>query len=172
MAVNATRGTRPGWCLAFAILTFALIASDLTQAQSDSSHQNHWLREILLNAPPKLPLSFAYGRQSSDTLLKSWPETSETRINGERTEHSLVWTDPKTGLQLRVTAVEFAGSPVVEWTAHFKNGGKADTPILEDVQPLDLSVAVAGQGIPTIRYARGVGGMDAYSLQKRRLNQL
>jgi alpha-galactosidase len=172
MAVNARRSTRSCWGLAFAILAFALIASDPTLAQSDGSHQNRWLQEILLNAPPKLPLSFAYGRQSSDTLLKNWPETSETRINGERTEHSLVWTDPKTGLQLRVTAVEFAGSPVVEWTAHFKNGGKADTPILEEVQPLDLSVAVAGQGIPSILYSRGVGGMDTYSLQKKRLNQL
>ena len=174
LPMNAVRRTRRGWRLVFAVLAFALIATDLTtlQAQSDPSHQNQWLQKVLLNASSKLPLSFAYGRQSSDTLLKSWPKTTGTKLDGERTEHVVTWTDPKTGLQLRVAAVEFSHSPVVEWTAFFKNSGTTDTPILEDVQPLDMSVKVASNGIPTILYSRGVGGMDTYSLLKKRLNQL
>ena len=62
--------------------------------------------------------------------------------------------------------MEYANSTVVEWTGYFKNGGTADTPILEDVQPLDMSVPVAGSGIPTILYSRGVGGMDTYPYRR------
>lgn len=156
------------------LLVFVLTTANVAAAQvkADNSHQNQWLQRILLNAPSKLPFSFAYGRQSSDALLKAWSKKTETKADGERTEHVVVWTDPKTGLQVRLAAVEFANSTVVEWTGYFKNGGTADTPILEDVQPLDMSVPVAGSGIPTILYSRGVGGMDTYSLQKKRLNQL
>jgi hypothetical protein len=71
-----------------------------------------------------------------------------------------------------MTAVGYPDSPVIEWTLHFKNDGKADTPILEEVQALDLSTPVAGNGVPVILYSRGAGGMDTYSLQKKRLNQL
>jgi len=39
---------------------------------------------------------------------------------------------------------------VVEWTAYFRNDGKADAPILEYVQALDVSFPVAGEGVPTI----------------------
>ena len=84
----------------------------------------------------------------------------------------VMWTDPKTGLQVRVQALEFADSPVVEWTAYFKNEGKVDAPILEYVQALDVSFPVTGEGIPTILYSKGCGVMDTYALQKKPLNQL
>jgi len=57
-------------------------------------------------------------------------------------------------------------------TVYFKNDGKADTPILEDVQAIDMSVPVVGNGMPTLLYSRGAVGMDTYSLQRRSLNQL
>jgi alpha-galactosidase len=132
-----------------------------------------WLQEHLLNSKSQLPFSFVYGRQSSEALLKAWPEKTALRqLDAGRTEHTLVWSDPKTGLQVRLTAVEFAGSPVVEWTEYFRNEGKVDTPILEDVQPLDLSLPLNGSGIPMILYSNGCGGMDTYALHKYPLNQL
>src|SRR6202158_4026962 len=51
-------------------------------------------------------------------------------------------------------------------------GGIQKAPVLEDVQPLDTSIPLAGSGIPTILYSKGGGGMDAYALQKKPLNQL
>ena len=99
-------------------------------------------------------------------------EDGYRQLDGGRTEHTFVWTDPKTGLQVRLTAVDYAGSHVVEWTEYFKNDGKVDTPILEDVQPLDISVPLTGSGIPMILYSNGCGGMDTYALQKHPLNQL
>jgi alpha-galactosidase len=60
----------------------------------------------------------------------------------------------------------------MDWTMYFTNDGKIDTPILEDIQPLDTSVPLTGNGVPTILYSKGCGGMDTYALQKKPLNQL
>jgi alpha-galactosidase len=163
--------------LAFAIFAFGLssnyvTAADFTQS-GDTRRDHEWLKEHLLNDNAQLPFSFAYDRQGSSALLKAWPKKVETKqlVDG-RTEHVVTWTDPKTGLQFRVDALEFANSPVVEWTAYFKNDGKVDAPVLEYVQALDTSFEVTGKGIPTILYSKGCGVMDTYALQKKSLNQL
>jgi alpha-galactosidase len=159
------------------VLLLGLIAHNAKAAQAvnpdNGGQSTPWLQEHLLNSNSQLPFSFVYGRQSSQALLKVWPEKTATqKLDGRRTEHTLVWTDPKTGLQVRLTAVDYAGSRIVEWTEYFKNEGKVDTPILEDVQPLDTSVPITGNGIPLILYSNGCGGMDTYALQKHPLNQL
>ena len=163
--------------LALAILAFGVrpnyvMATNLNQP-ADKHQDNQWLKEHLLNDNAELPFSFAYDRQGSSALLKAWPKKIETKqLDGDRTEHIVSWTDPKTGLQVRLSALEFADSPVVEWTAYFKNESKVDAPILEYVQALDTSFTVTGKGIPTILYSKGCGVMDTYALQKKSLNQL
>ena len=163
--------------LALAILAFGLrpnyvMATNLNQP-ADKHQDNQWLKKHLLNDNAELPFSFAYDRQGSSALLKAWPKKIETKqLDGDRTEHIVSWTDLKTGLQVRLSALEFAGSPVVEWTAYFKNESKVDAPILEYVQALDTSFTVTGKGIPTILYSKGCGVMDTYALQKKSLNQL
>src|SRR5581483_10819329 len=114
------------------------------------------------------------GRQESSSLITDWKKSADTatQLDRDRTQHNLLWTDLKTGLQVRISAIEFADSPVVEWTMFFKNNGSADTPILEEVNPLSFSFVVSGSGIPTILYSKGCGDMDPYSLQKKPLNQL
>jgi alpha-galactosidase len=160
--------------LGLIVITIANRAEAAASSKPDSLHQdNQWLKEHLLSDSAQPPFSFAYDRQGSGALLKAWPKKIETKqLDDIRTEHSVIWTDPKTGLQVRLEALEFANSPVVEWTAYFKNEGKADAPILEYVQALDVSFSVAGPGIPTILYSKGCGVMDTYSLQKKSLNQL
>ena len=158
------------------VLSFCLSANYAAAAglgMGDTHTPNQWLNEHLLSDTAQPPISFAYDRQGSSELLKAWPKKVETRqLEGGRTEHTVRWTDPKTGLQVRIKALEFANSPVVEWTAYFKNEGKDDAPILEYVQALDVSFHVAGEGIPTILYSKGCGVMDTYALQKKPLNQL
>jgi alpha-galactosidase len=164
------------WAISLALLGFWLLTNCATASASDKQGdprpRNQWLNEHLLSEAAQPPFSFAYDRQGSSVLLKSWPRETETRLDGGHTEHIVQWTDPKTGLQVRVKALEFANSPIVEWTIYFKNGGKIDAPILEYVQALDVSFAVAGEGIPTILYSKGCGVMDSYALQKKPLNQL
>ena len=173
-APNRATGRRTAEWLAVAFLGFIAHNAKAGQVVTPSAGQNNpWLQEHLLNSKSQLPFSFVYGRQSSEALLKAWSETAVMRqLDAGRTEHTLVWTDQKTGLHVRLTAVEYAGSPVVEWTEYFRNDGKLDTPILEDVQPLDLSLPLTGSGIPMILYSNGCGGMDTYALHKYPLNQL
>jgi alpha-galactosidase len=138
-----------------------------------AAESNRWLQEHFLKANSKPPLSFIYGTESSEALLKTWTRKLESRaLDSARTEYSITWTDPKTALTVRVAVVEFANSSVVEWVTYFTNGGQADSPILEDVLPLSTSIAVEASRVPTVLYSRGTGGMDTYSLQKRTLNQL
>ena len=161
-----------GFGFAFALMATCTEAAALDQAH-DARPDNHWLKEHLLDDKAQLPVSFVYDRESSGTLLKTWPKKVETKdLDNIRTEHIVRWTDPKSALQVRIEALEFANSPVVEWTAYFKNDGKAEAPILEYVQALDVSFAVAGEGIPTILYSKGCGVMDTYALVKKTLNQL
>ena len=140
----------------------------------DSAQEiNSWVQEHLLNPEARPPFSFVYGRHASESLLKEWPRNTATKqLDSNRTEHTVVWTDPKTHLRLQLSTLVYADSHVVEWNIHFTNDGKVDTPVLEDIQALDISVPVTGQRIPTINYSRGCGGMDTYALRKQPLNQL
>ncbi len=141
--------------------------------QDKANDPNPWLSEHLLSETSQPPFSFAYDRQTSKSLLKVWPKKIETRrLDAGRTEYIVLWTDPKTNLQVRVEALQFADSHVVEWTTYFKNSSNVDSPILEYVQALDVSFPVVGEDIPTILYSKGCGVMDTYALQKRPLNQL
>ena len=83
-----------------------------------------------------LPFSFVYGGTSSKSLLPSWNRKDETRVlDAQRLQRTAVWTDAKTGLEVRCTSVEYRDFPVAEWTIRFRNGGQSDTPILQDILP-------------------------------------
>jgi len=168
-----TAGLAFTWVIVCFVLTTKCVAAGGMEKVGDAHAGKQWIHEHLLDDKIQLPFSFVYDRQGSGVLLNAWPKKSETaQLDGGRTEYTVRWTDAKTGLQVWVKALEFANSPVVEWTAYFKNGGHADAPILEYVQALDFSFPVAGQGIPTILYSKGCGVMDTYALQKKPLNQL
>ena len=93
------------------------------------------------------PISFVYDRQSSDVLLGLWvKKTGRKKLDSARTQHTLTWTDPRTGLEVRCVAVEYNDFPVAEWTAFFKNTGQTDTPILENLQALDAQLERGAEG--------------------------
>jgi alpha-galactosidase len=90
-----------------------------------------------------VPFSFVYDGKPSSELLKEWKlERTSQELGTDKltTEHTLVWTDPRTSLQLRCRAIEYHDFPTVEWTLHFKNTGTEPTPIIENIQALDMDV--------------------------------
>jgi alpha-galactosidase len=100
--------------------------------------------------------SFTYGGQPSSRLLPAWKvERASRAIDGNRTEHAIAYTDPQTGLAVRCRAVEYRDFPTVEWTVRFKNGGAAPTPILQDIQALDLRFARGHYGEFLLHHAVG-----------------
>ena len=93
------------------------------------------------------PFSFTYDGRPSAELLKTWDlKREKTNLDDQRTQHTLTYTDPKTGLVLRCIGVEYHDFPTVEWTLYLKNTGTVDTPILADIQALDERFERSAQG--------------------------
>jgi alpha-galactosidase len=84
-----------------------------------------------------LPFSFKYDGKDASTFLSTWQKSEEpaTPSEGGQTHH-YVFTDPATKLKVTADVRTFTDFAAVDWVLHFTNSGSADTPILEDVQPL------------------------------------
>jgi alpha-galactosidase len=97
--------------------------------------------------PQTPPFSFVYGGKSSSELLKTW-EVARTsqEIDSQRVQHTITYRDPATHLVLRCIGVEYRDFPTVEWTLYFKNAGQDETPILENIQALDMRFTRVGYG--------------------------
>jgi len=149
----------------------------------EMQRKDRWVKERLLEvkprpaqtgagpAPSRLPFAFVYAGRPSDDLLSVWPRKADTKnLDQRRTRHTLTWTDPQTGLEVRCVAVEYSDFPVVEWTVYLRNAGKEDTPILESVQALDARIERAQDGEFVLHHYRGdTCKADLYEPLERRL---
>ncbi len=110
--------------------------------------------DVELGAAP--PFSFKYDGRPFHEVAGTWKMQRQSRkLDDLRTEHVAIWTDPVTSLSVRCVAVAYADFPTVEWTLHFKNGGSADTPILEGIQALDLQLDRGKTGEFLLHHAVG-----------------
>jgi alpha-galactosidase len=88
---------------------------------------------------PEPPFSFLYGGRPSAEFLGTWKTDRQARkLDAERTAHTVTYADPAGGLTVRCEAIVYHDFPTVEWTLYFKNAGSADTPIIENLQALDV----------------------------------
>jgi len=111
---------------------------------------------LLMSTDP--PFSFVYDGAPSDQFLKSWERTVETaqvvgrgflspptpaRV-GTRAlqfiEHTVRWRDAKTGLVVTAIVKCFKFYPAADWVLYFENTGAQDTPIIENIQALDVTL--------------------------------
>jgi alpha-galactosidase len=101
-------------------------------------------KRISLTEPP---FSFFYDGKPSAELLKCWQVSRDTqKLDAQRTEHTLVYTDPGSSLLVRCVLIEYHDFPTVEWTLYFKNTGPTDTPIIEKIQALDVELSRSSDG--------------------------
>jgi alpha-galactosidase len=102
-----------------------------------------------------VPFSFRYGDEDSAQLLTAWRNSHESvSLNGSKVER-YSFMDPNTGLKVIAEVRLFADYPhTVDWVLRFVNEGKTDTPILEDILPLNWKVPAAS-GPAIIRHGRG-----------------
>ena len=120
-----------------------------------------WLGDLPtgpLRAPltPEVPFSFRYGDRPSSYLLKMWElNRSSRRLDDNRTEHTLTYSDPRGGLVVRAVAVEYRDFPVVEWTLYFQNTGSSPTQILEDIKSLDTRFERSEDGEFILHHSKG-----------------
>jgi alpha-galactosidase len=111
-----------------------------------------------------LPFSFRYHGQPAAELLLSWAGKEESKgLDDGRTERTMTWTDPETGLVLRCVAIEYLNFPIVEWTLYFKNNGNQETAILSEILPLDAALTRRQKGEFLLHHFAGsTATMDDY----------
>jgi alpha-galactosidase len=120
-----------------------------------------WLDEMELLArdaglSTDIPFSFLYGGKSSAELLATWKRTlTQAPAKDGRQRHTVTYTDPATGLEVVCDLTLFAEYPAVEWVLHLRNGGAGDTPVLEDILPLDVRCGVPGDAKVVLHHAHG-----------------
>jgi alpha-galactosidase len=137
------------------ILALGLSAGGLYAAE-EMRQKDEWANAHLFGPQAKMPFSFVYDGQASDKLLGDWPKKAESKqLDANRTQHTCTWTDPKTALEVRCVAVDYADFPAIEWTAYFKNTGKEATPILENIQGIDARWERGQQGEFVLHHWKG-----------------
>lgn len=133
---------------------------------ADASAAQAWVADAIERAAAG-PFSFVYGGKPSAELLPGWKVQREMKDGQFR----IAWTCPDTGLEVRLEGAALADSPTVEWVVYLKNTGASDTPILEDIQALDVVVPTTN-GDPTLHYAKGATcSIEDYRPMTRVLNK-
>ncbi|MFN8492633.1 MAG: alpha-galactosidase [Caldilineaceae bacterium] len=129
-------------------------AADVTSAEL--TQRDQWTITYLKPGRMALPFSFIYNGTSSHDFLDRWAVQHESQtLDASRTQQTITWRDGETGLAVRWVAVTYLDFPVVEWTLYFKNTGTASTPILENIQALDLKVEREKEGEFVLHHQRG-----------------
>lgn len=113
----------------------------------------NWIKRLLSQ---DLPISFKYGGKPSSEFLNSWRISRESSSpdNGIILHHA-VFTDPDTGLECTFELKEFPDYPATKWVARIKNTGQSDTPIIENIQALDITWDYSKKDDPIFIYSKG-----------------
>jgi alpha-galactosidase len=109
---------------------------DVAQRWLDTTTERkaEWLDDWL---GTRLPFSFKIGGQSSSELLQKWTSQATTAAGGERV---YTWRDPDSGLQVQWKIKAVPDFPAVEWLLLFDNTGTQDSPLVSEVESLDLTL--------------------------------
>ena len=125
-----------------------------TKQEMSNAHQ--WVAARFTTGSPVPPFSFVYDGHPSSEVMKTWRlERSQIKRDNNQTDRILTFTDTRTHLEVRCQFIEYSDYPAVEWVVHFKNEGTSDTPILENVQALDMSLTRAREGEFVLHHAKG-----------------
>lgn len=84
------------------------------------------------------PFSFIYGGTPFSEVCKGWTHEVERFQTDEARGYRARWTDPVTRLRVTAEARAFLKYPAVDWVLHFENQGAADSPLIENIQAVDV----------------------------------
>ncbi len=147
-----TRTLKPGRFLGFSLALLFLLcsaASGLSQTMAPG------LTSPDLWQPAHVPFSFKYDGKDSSQILSTWQTSQETAAGRKGQTRRYIYTDPATHLKVTAEVRLYPNFPnVVDWVLYFKNDGTSDTPIIENILPLNWAIP-ASDGDCLIRHARG-----------------
>jgi alpha-galactosidase len=137
----------PSALLAMALACSARAAGPVTVPDEMVTSADFW-------KPEHAPFSFTYDGKPSSQILSSWKmsQGADTAVGGGHLRRYL-YTDPVTKLTVIAEVRTFDHFPAVDWVVKFRNAGTIDTPIIENIRALQLSLPAAGDCI--VHHARG-----------------
>ncbi|MBI3852089.1 MAG: alpha-galactosidase [Verrucomicrobia bacterium] len=155
--------------LGFSAGTVSLATNDVS---TEVSRAANWVQEKFRGDSPTPPISFTHGGEPSSKILKLWKSNRGSQaLDENRVQHTITFKDPNSGLVLRSVAVEYRDFPVVEWTVYFTNTAKTNSPILQDIQALDVGFEDLGGGDMTLHHFKGSPAeVDDYRPRATRLS--
>jgi len=121
----------------------------------EMAYAHDWISTNLIKAI-KPPFSFVYdGKLFSDVVHVWQGDRASRRLDDKRIQHIFTYTDPQSGLTAKCEAIEYRDFPAVEWTVWARNNGSSDTPVLEDLQSLDMTFRCDGEGQFILHHYKG-----------------
>jgi alpha-galactosidase len=107
-----------------------------------------------------LPISFVLGGRRSSELLPHWKRAVERKeIDASRRGFTVTLSDPQTGLELRAEAIVYTDVPGVDWTLHITNRGTGDSPVLEHLKALNVTISPGLGRAPVLHRLHGSTAM-------------
>ncbi len=101
------------------------------------------------------PLSFRYGGRPAAELLPHWERDDTVEQTPEGSLRRCRFRDPAGGLEVIASVRIFSDFPAADWVLEFANRSTADTPIIADILPLDMSLPVADDERVILHHAKG-----------------
>jgi alpha-galactosidase len=142
-------------------LSMIVIAGPLVCVLSTAMSQNRNTVEaqpdqLISGFEKAVPFSFTYDGKSSKEFLGSWQKSENVRsISDGRSVHTVNYIDSSTHLEVDWEVTRFPENDLIEWVVNLRNRGSQDSPLLEQIEPLDIDLPVH-QGSPvTFHYAHG-----------------
>jgi alpha-galactosidase len=121
----------------------------------------------LWKAGNPLPFSFKYDDKDSTQILAAWQRTEERAASDGGETRRISFADPETKLKVVVEVRTFKDFSAVDWVLHFTNQGDKDTPIIDNVQPLNCKLPGVGESF--VHWALGSAAV-ASDFEPRRSN--
>jgi alpha-galactosidase len=100
-----------------------------------------------------LPFSFTYDGKDSSGFLSTWTRTEETATSPGGQLYRCTFTDPATKLKVTAEVRTFTDYNAIDWVLKFANNGTRDTPIIENIEPLNWKTAAPDGSV--LHSARG-----------------
>lgn len=102
---------------------------------------DRWFKKEFSGDSPKPPFSFIYNGVSSFDLLPKWELSHRNEvIDPNRTVLTLEYVQPDGTLKVVCKATKYNDYPAIEWIMWFENRGSMATPIIENIQSLDMII--------------------------------
>ena len=101
------------------------------------------------------PFSFIYNGQNVRASIGKWKRHVRRTVAQDHIQYALTYSDPATQLEVRCDLKLFTHLPAVHWVLHFTNRASTDTPLIENILPLDVNLTLPIQGRLILHHSNG-----------------